>query len=149
MQLLKLQKRFDSVVKNGIFTVRHWKHKYHAKKIILWWISNIPLLIFYPGEIGDHHHFKRKAIIPLQMYNYSKQQIKITIKDILKLDLNEDIKNYWPEDQSENEIQSELESYIVTDGLGEHLSTLSNNEVARKRHKDTDNFLVTVDALNR
>ena len=48
----------------------------------------------------------------------------ITIKDILKLDLNEDIKNVIDlEDQSENEIQSELESYIVTDGLGEHLST--------------------------
>jgi hypothetical protein len=45
-----------------------------------------------------------------------------TIKDILKLDLNEDIKNVIDlEDQSENEIQSELESYIVTDGLGEHL----------------------------
>jgi hypothetical protein len=51
----------------------------------------------------------------------------ITIKDILKLDLNEDIKNVIDlEDQSENEIQSELESYIITDGLGEHLSTFIN-----------------------
>lgn len=49
------------------------------------------------------------------------------IKDILKLDLNEDIKNVIDlEDQSENEIQSELESYIVTDGLGKHLSNFTN-----------------------
>jgi hypothetical protein len=46
-----------------------------------------------------------------------------TIKDILKLDLNEDIKNVIDlEDFSENEIQSEIESYIVTDGLGQHFS---------------------------
>lgn len=45
------------------------------------------------------------------------------IKEILKLDLNEDIKNVIDlEDQSENEIQSEIESYIITDGLGKHLS---------------------------
>jgi len=51
----------------------------------------------------------------------------ITIKDILKLDLNEDIKNVIDlEDQSENEIQSEIESYIITDGLGEHLSNFIN-----------------------
>ncbi len=51
----------------------------------------------------------------------------ITIKDILKLDLQEDIKNVIDlEDQSENEIQSELESYIITDGLGEHLSNFIN-----------------------
>ena len=50
-----------------------------------------------------------------------------TIKDILKLDLQEDIKNVIDlEDQSENEIQSELESYIITDGLGEHLSNFIN-----------------------
>ncbi len=46
-----------------------------------------------------------------------------TIKDILTLDLQEDIKNVIDlEDRSEDEIQSEIESYIVTDGLGEHLS---------------------------
>ena len=46
-----------------------------------------------------------------------------TIKDILKLDLNEDIKNVIDlEDRSQDEIQSEIESYIVTDGLGQHLS---------------------------
>lgn len=51
----------------------------------------------------------------------------ITIKDILKLDLQEDIKNVIDlEDQSENEIQSELDSYIITDGLGEHLSNFIN-----------------------
>jgi len=45
------------------------------------------------------------------------------IKDILKLDLAEDIKNVIDlEDFSENEIQSEIESYIITDGLGQHLS---------------------------
>jgi len=46
-----------------------------------------------------------------------------TINEILKLDLQEDIKNVIDlEDQSENEIQSEIESYIITDGLGNHLS---------------------------
>lgn len=46
-----------------------------------------------------------------------------TIKDILKLDFAEDIKNVIDlEDQSENEIQSEIESYILTDGLAKHLS---------------------------
>ena len=45
------------------------------------------------------------------------------IKEILKLDINEDIKNVIDlEDQSENEIQSEIETYIITDGLGMHLS---------------------------
>jgi len=44
------------------------------------------------------------------------------IKEILKLDLNEDIKNVIDlEDKSESEIQSEIESYIITDGLGRHL----------------------------
>ncbi|OMP32280.1 BREX system P-loop protein BrxC [Mangrovimonas sp. DI 80] len=46
-----------------------------------------------------------------------------TIKDILKLDLQEDIKNVIDlEDKSQDEIQSEIESYIITDGLGKHLS---------------------------
>ncbi|MEN2282402.1 BREX system P-loop protein BrxC [Algoriphagus sp. SE2] len=46
-----------------------------------------------------------------------------TIKDILKLDLQEDIKNVIDlEDVSQDEIQSEIESYIITDGLGKHLS---------------------------
>jgi hypothetical protein len=45
------------------------------------------------------------------------------IKDILKLDLQDDIKNVIDlEDQAENEIQSEIESYIITDGLGHHLT---------------------------
>ena len=45
------------------------------------------------------------------------------IKNILQLDLEDDIKNVIDlEDQSENEIQSEIESYIITDGLGEHLN---------------------------
>jgi hypothetical protein len=45
------------------------------------------------------------------------------IKEILKLDIQEDIKNVIDlQDQSENEIQSEIESYIITDGLGKHLS---------------------------
>jgi len=46
-----------------------------------------------------------------------------TVKDILKLDLQEDIKNVIDlEDKSQDEIQSEIESYIITDGLGNHLS---------------------------
>jgi hypothetical protein len=46
-----------------------------------------------------------------------------TINDILKLDLNEDIKNVIDlEDKSQDEIQSEIESYIITEGLGKHLS---------------------------
>ena len=40
------------------------------------------------------------------------------IKDILTIDLSEDIKNVIDlEDVSENEIKTEIESYIVTDGL--------------------------------
>lgn len=50
------------------------------------------------------------------------------IKDILTLDINEDIKNVIDlEDQSENEIQSEIESYILTDNLGKHLSSFINH----------------------
>ena len=49
------------------------------------------------------------------------------IKDILQLNLEEDIKSVIDlEDRSENEIQSEIESYIITDGLGEHLSKFIN-----------------------
>jgi len=51
----------------------------------------------------------------------------MTIKDILKLDLQEDIKHVIDlEDQSESEIQSEIESYIVTDGIGKHLSDFAS-----------------------
>ena len=40
------------------------------------------------------------------------------IKEILTIDLSEDIKNVIDlEDISEKEIQAEIESYIVTDGL--------------------------------
>ena len=50
-----------------------------------------------------------------------------TISQILTLDLNEDIKNVIDlEDRSENEIQQEIESYIVTEGLSTHLSTFCN-----------------------
>ena len=46
-----------------------------------------------------------------------------TIKDILKLDLQKDIKSVIDlEDKSQDEIQSEIESYIITDGLGKYLS---------------------------
>lgn len=45
------------------------------------------------------------------------------LTDILKLDLKEDIKNVIDlEDQNEDEIQSEIEQYILTNGLAEHLS---------------------------
>lgn len=49
------------------------------------------------------------------------------IKDILKLNIEEDIKNVIDlEDTSQDEIQSEIESYIITDGLGKHLSKFLN-----------------------
>lgn len=45
------------------------------------------------------------------------------IKDILTIDLSEDIKNVIDlEDISESEIQSEIENYIVTDGLAKEYS---------------------------
>lgn len=49
------------------------------------------------------------------------------IKDILTLNLEEDIKNVIDlEDRSELEIQQEIESYIVTEGLGRHLYNFVN-----------------------
>jgi hypothetical protein len=51
----------------------------------------------------------------------------IKIKDILKLNIEEDIKNVIDlEDASQDEIQSEIETYIITDGLGKHLSNFLN-----------------------
>src|SRR5665648_311503 len=45
------------------------------------------------------------------------------IKDILTIDLSEDIKNVIDlEDFSETEIQSEIENYIITDGLAKDYS---------------------------
>ena len=45
------------------------------------------------------------------------------IKDILTIDLSEDIKNVIDlEDFSETEIQSEMENYIITDGLAKDYS---------------------------
>ncbi len=50
-----------------------------------------------------------------------------TINEILALDLQEDIKNVIDlEDRSELEIQQEIESYIVTEGIGRHLYNFSN-----------------------
>ena len=50
-----------------------------------------------------------------------------TIKEILTLDLQADIKNVIDlEDRSEVEIQQEIESYIVTEGIGEHLYDFIN-----------------------
>lgn len=49
------------------------------------------------------------------------------INEILTLDLQEDIKNVIDlEDRSENEIQEEIESYIVTEGIGIHLDSFTN-----------------------
>lgn len=49
------------------------------------------------------------------------------INEILTLDLQEDIKNVIDlESRSENEIQEEIESYIVTEGLGRHLDNFTN-----------------------
>jgi hypothetical protein len=49
------------------------------------------------------------------------------INEILTLDLKEDIKNVIDiEDRSELEIQQEIESYIVTEGIGQHLYDFTN-----------------------
>lgn len=49
------------------------------------------------------------------------------INKILTLNLQEDIKNVIDlEDRSELEIQQEIESYIVTDGIGRHLYNFTN-----------------------
>lgn len=49
------------------------------------------------------------------------------INEILALDLQEDIKNVIDlEDRSETEIQQEIESYIVTEGIGRHLYNFTN-----------------------
>lgn len=49
------------------------------------------------------------------------------VNDILTLDLKEDIKNVIDlEDRSETEIQQEIESYIVTEGIGRHLYDFTN-----------------------
>jgi len=49
------------------------------------------------------------------------------INEILTLDLQEDIKNVIDlEDHSEIEIQQEIESYIVTEGIGGHLYHFTN-----------------------
>lgn len=49
------------------------------------------------------------------------------INEILTLDFQEDIKNVIDlEDRSELEIQQEIESYIVTEGIGRHLYNFTN-----------------------
>jgi len=49
------------------------------------------------------------------------------INEILILDLQEDIKHVIDlEDRSENEIQQEIESYIITEGIGRHLYNFTN-----------------------
>ena len=49
------------------------------------------------------------------------------INEILTLDLQEDIKNVIDlEDHSELEIQQEIESYIITEGIGQHLYNFTN-----------------------
>lgn len=50
-----------------------------------------------------------------------------TINQILTLNLQEDIKNVIDlEDRSETETQQEIESYIVTEGIGRHLYEFTN-----------------------
>jgi hypothetical protein len=49
------------------------------------------------------------------------------LNEILTLNLHEDIKNVIDlEDRSEQEIQQEIESYIVTEGIGRHLYNFTN-----------------------
>ncbi len=56
------------------------------------------------------------------------------IKDILQLDLSEDIKNVIDlEDQSEQERQDEIASYILTDGLAVHFSDFIKNYTSNIR----------------
>jgi hypothetical protein len=51
----------------------------------------------------------------------------IKTNEILTIDLQEDIKNVIDlEDRSELEIQQEIESYIVTEGIGRHLYNFTN-----------------------
>ncbi len=51
-----------------------------------------------------------------------------TIKEILQVDLSEDIKHVIDlEDQSETQIQSEIASYIVTDNLGDYFYKFMTN----------------------
>ena len=57
--------------------------------------------------------------------------MQVKINEILKIDLQEDIKNVIDlEDRSDREIQQEIESYIVTDGLGHYLDTFINKFVS-------------------
>ena len=49
------------------------------------------------------------------------------VNEILTLNLQEDIKNVIDlEDDAEGEIQQEIESYIVTEGIGRHLDNFAN-----------------------
>ena len=60
------------------------------------------------------------------MYDCEIKKItEMKVKEILTIDLTEDIKNVIDlEDISEKEIQAEIESYIVTDGLARSMSDL-------------------------
>lgn len=58
----------------------------------------------------------------------------ITIKEILTLDLQESIKSVIDiEDRSELEIQQEIESYIVTEGIGKHLNSFINQYTSKPK----------------
>ncbi len=62
------------------------------------------------------------------------------VKDILLLNLEEDIKNVIDlEDHSEAEIQAEIDSYIVTDNLGEYYSKFA--EIYSSNIKETGVWL--------
>jgi len=57
-----------------------------------------------------------------------------TINEILTLDLQESIKSVIDiEDRSEFEIQQEIESYIVTEGIGKHLSSFINQYISKPK----------------
>jgi len=59
-----------------------------------------------------------------------------TIKDILKLNLSEDIKEVIDlEDRAEEEIKYEIDNYIVTENISHHLSTFST--LYRSNAKET------------
>ena len=59
------------------------------------------------------------------------------INEILTLDLQEDIKNVIDlEDRSELEIQQEIESYIVTEGIGRHLYNFTNQFTSNIKETD-------------
>lgn len=72
------------------------------------------------------NYFRKKTKLSTAVWSLYKQDIMKQIKDILTIDLNDDIKNVIDlEDVSEAAIQSEIENYIITDGLAKEYSSFA------------------------